>query len=112
MWFRVAGISFVAVLAVLGILVIAQRFDSKYEPPPTTSRAVIEDELDPGCRYVANNVGGVVEIREAAGPNEMVVGDVPHNEPLDVESVRIDFIEVNRPVHGFIDRRQTVVECD
>ena len=53
-----------------------------------------------------------MEIREAAGPNEMVVGDVPHNEPLDVESVRIDFIEVNRPVHGFIDRRQTVVECD
>lgn len=112
MWFRVAGITFVAVLVVLAVLVIAQNFDSKYEPPPTTSRAVIDASIGPGCRYVAINVDGVVEIREGAGPNEMVVGDIPHGHALDVESVRVDWIEVRRPVHGFVDRRLTTVECD
>ena len=112
MWFRVAGISFVAVLFVLAFLLIAQKFDSKYEPPPTVSRAVIDASIGPGCRYVATNVGGVVEIHEAAGLDEMVIGDIPHGQALDVETVRVDFIEVRRPVHGFVDRRLTVVECD
>lgn len=112
MWFRVAGITFVAVLVVLGVLVIAQTFDSKYEPPPTTSRAVVDASIGPGCRYVAVNVGGVVEIREGAGPNEMVIGDIPHGHALDVESVRVDWIEVRSPRRGFVDRRLTAVDCD
>lgn len=112
MWFRVAGISFVAVLAVLAILVVAQSFNSKYEPPPTTSRAVVDASIGANCRYTASNVGGVVEIHESAGYDEMVIGDVPHGAVLDVASVRVDFIEVNRPQHGFVDRRQTTVQCD
>lgn len=112
MWFRVAGISFVAVLAVLAFLLIAQKFDSKYEPPPTTSRSVIDASIGPGCRYTAANVGGVVEIHEAAGLEEMVIGDIPHGEVLDVQSVRVDFIEIRRPMHGFVDRRLTQVDCN
>ena len=112
MWFRVAGISFVAVLFVLVLLVVAQKFDSKYEPPPAMSTTEIDASIGPGCRYVASNVGGVVEIREGPAHDEMVIGDVPHGEALDVQTVRVDYIEVRRPVHGFVDRRLTTVECD
>ena len=56
---------------------------------------------------------GEAGLREELGRHLLgVLGDVPHGEALDVETVRVDYIEVRRPVHGFVDRRLTTVECD
>ncbi len=108
MWLMTLG---AIVLIGGGVLVVAGVIhftDPEYTPAPRQNTISVDAGV---CSYRADRLGGELEVRRRPARDEMVVGSIPHDVPLDVVSVRVDFIEIRGPIAGFVDRRHTRADC-
>lgn len=102
----------VAVGGVVGALVLWG--DPGTEPPPLRDLRVIDAGLEEDCALVvANPIGGDAPIHARPGVDELVLTSVANDTPLDVVSVRRDFVEIRHEGRtGWIERRYTTRVCE
>ncbi len=102
---------FTAVVIALGVGYWLYQRGPQVVPPPVNNTSEVTDALTPGCSLEAVAPGGEVDILDVPRRDGMVIHSVPHGQPLSVESVRVDWVEVSAPERGFVSRRHVREVC-
>ena len=80
-------------------------------PPPVNQTRALEFELQEGCELRVSHPGGRAEVVSRPERGAMVVGDLEDGAHLDFTSVRVDWVELEGPVEGWVDRRYVSEWC-
>ena len=81
-------------------------------PPPVNNVQSVDFALDEGCELRVALPGNEANVLYRPQTNAMVVGTIPHNAVLEFDSVRTSWIEVTRPVEGWVSRRDVATVCE
>ena len=105
-WMGIIG----ALVIIGGLGIYLYRRGQHATPTPLPSRAPIDAGLEQ-CSARISTPGATAVVRRRPQRDGLVTDDLPDRTQLTVRSIRMDWVEIEVPATGFVDRRSVVFNC-